>query len=115
MTEDDNDRLPDSPITGESLNEVNNYPLPDSTITGEPLTEANDSVTTAQPEHASTQEGENDPATLYPGETPIVDELNNEDLDDIYNQFQIEDDKSDFEFERIVDHQWKDGIRTMDN
>ena len=110
MTEDDDDSLPDSPITGESLNEINDHPIPDSTITGESLTEANDPVTTAQPEHASTQEGENDPATLYPGENPIIDELNDEDLDDIYNQFQIEDDESDFEFEKIVDHQWKDGV-----
>jgi hypothetical protein len=47
--------------------------------------------------------------TLYPGETPIVDELVTEDLADIYNQFQNEDEPGD-EFEKIVDHAFTDGI-----
>jgi hypothetical protein len=45
----------------------------------------------------------------YPGETPITEEVSAEDLSDIYNQFQVEDD-SDYEFEKIVDHKWKDGV-----
>jgi hypothetical protein len=47
--------------------------------------------------------------TLYPGETPIVDELVTEDLADIYNQFQTEDEPGD-EFEKVVDHAFTDGI-----
>jgi hypothetical protein len=29
---------------------------------------------------------------LYPGESPIIEELPDEDLSDIYNQFQVKDD-----------------------
>jgi hypothetical protein len=43
------------------------------------------------------------------GETPIVKQLTDEDQSDIYNQLQVEED-SDYEFEKIVDHKWNDGI-----
>jgi hypothetical protein len=53
-----------------------------------------------------------DVAALYPGETPIVDELATEDLTDIYNQFQNEDEPED-EFEKIVDHSFNQGVLTF--
>jgi hypothetical protein len=46
--------------------------------------------------------------TLYPGETPIVDEIPTDDLTDIYSQFQNEDTPGD-KFERIIDHGFRDG------
>jgi hypothetical protein len=56
------------------------------------------------------QEDEDDPARLNPEETPIIEELTDEDLSVIYNHFQVKDDDSDYEFEKIVYHKWKDGI-----
>jgi hypothetical protein len=55
------------------------------------------------------QEADDDDDELYPGEDPISEELSDEDLSDIYNQFQVEDDSA-YEFEKIVDHKWSDGI-----
>ena len=68
---------------------------------------------TADDDHASadddSQNDMEDIATSYPHETPIVDETEDEDLTDIYNQFQIEDEVDD-EFDKIVDHKFENGI-----
>eukprot|EP00980_Cylindrotheca_fusiformis_P010182 scaffold2267_cov92-Cylindrotheca_fusiformis.AAC.1 len=49
---------------------------------------------------------------LYPGEQPILDEILNDDLTDMYNQFQIEDDPDD-RFDKIVDHKFTNGSLVM--
>lgn len=46
----------------------------------------------------------------YPGETPLFDEHDPGDLSDLYAQFQMEEDEDDFEFEKIVDHRFQDGV-----
>ena len=66
-----------------------------------------DATTPEQPTTPPADDDNDEPR--YPGETPITEEISDEDLSDIYNQFQVEDD-SDYEFEKIVDHKWKDGI-----
>ena len=95
-------------------------PIHDATLPDQPdpAPQLNDVPISDQPDPATTPEqielpvmptDEDDGALLYPGETPIMEEISDEDLSDIYNQFQVEDD-SDYEFEKIVDHKWKDGI-----
>jgi hypothetical protein len=53
-----------------------------------------------------------DVATLYPGETPIVDEVEIDDLTDIYNQFQNENEPGN-EIDKIVDHSFLQGVLTF--
>jgi hypothetical protein len=94
--DNDDDPTLDSTTTGETLREDNNDPILDQPDTpeidqNEPLniTDASppdqpeldplDAATTPeQPVTASSQEDENDASTLYPGETPIVEELTDE-------------------------------------
>ena len=64
---------------------------------------------TTEPQPTTPQGANDDDEALYPGENPIRENISDEDLSDIYNQFQVEDD-SDYEFEKIVDHKWSDGI-----
>jgi hypothetical protein len=87
-------------------NTLNDEPPPDQPE--QPTNPQQEDITPEQEQPAS-QADDDDDASTYPGETPIMEELSDEDLSDIYNQFQVEDD-SDYEFEKIVDHKWKDGI-----
>jgi hypothetical protein len=47
-----------------------------------------------------------------PDKTPIIDEIETEDLTGLYNQFQNEDEPGD-EFDKIVDHSFEDGVLTF--
>jgi hypothetical protein len=100
-----------SPITGEPLmeddddtpmvetstdeigqpnpNTLNDEPPPDQPE--QPTNPQQEDITPEQEQPAS-QADEDDDASTYPGETPIMEEFSDEDLSDIYNQFQVEDD-----------------------
>jgi hypothetical protein len=64
------------------------------------------------PDNEEVQPNDRDVSELYPGETPIVDEIETDDLTDIYNQFQHEDAPDD-EFNKIVDHGFHQGVLTF--